>query len=424
MPTLHELADRLWRGEDRTTIREHHPFAPLNQIEEITRDVAFYKSFSNIAAVTTEAGLVLIDTGSYHPVAHQRSFDKVRSWTSQPLHTAIYTHGHVDHAYGLPPFLRESKERGWTQPSIIGHDAVPARMKRYILTEGYNAVINNRQFQTTLPWPTEPDYPTLTYHDRLQLNIGGKPFDLFHAKGETDDHTWVFLPEERVLYTGDLFIWAAPNAGNPQKVQRYCIEWAQALRAMAALEPNVLLPGHGLLIAGTERVREALLDTAGYLESLHTQTLALMNQGATLDDILHCVKPPAHLIDKPYLQPIYDEPEFIVRNIYRCYGGWYNGVPSELKPAPRREQANEIALLAGGVAKLLERAAQQQATGNLQLACHLLDWAVEAVPDDLAAHRLRAEVYEQRAGIEPSTMSKGIFAAAARDSRAKLLPEN
>ena len=49
----------------------------------------------------------------------------------------------------------------------------------------------------------------------------------------------------RLLCVGDMFIWVVPNAGNPQKVQRYPLEWARALRAMAALDAEVMLPGHG-----------------------------------------------------------------------------------------------------------------------------------------------------------------------------------
>jgi alkyl sulfatase BDS1-like metallo-beta-lactamase superfamily hydrolase len=290
-------------------------------------------------------------------------------------------------------------------------------MQRYIATSGYNGIINSRQFGQQISWPTDPLPPTLAYSERLDVRVGEHELRLVHARGETDDHTWVFLPRNRVLCTGDLFIWAAPNAGNPQKVQRFAIEWATALRQMAALEPEILLPGHGLPVMGAARVREALLDTALYLESLYEQTRAAMNQGATLYEILEHVRPPAELAAKPYLKPVYDEPDFIVRNVYRCLGGWYSGVPSELKPAPRREQAREIASLAGGVGRLLARARECAAGGDLTMACHLVDWAVEAEPESAEVRELRAEVYERRAFAEPSTMSKGIFGAAARDSR-------
>jgi hypothetical protein len=45
--------------------------------------------------------------------------------------------------------------------------------------------------------------------------------ELNHCRGETDDATWTWIAERGLLATGDLFIWAVPNSGNPQKVQRW-----------------------------------------------------------------------------------------------------------------------------------------------------------------------------------------------------------
>ncbi len=416
---LHKLSDQLWSGEVSTTDPNHHPFVGQAELAEVSESVAFYKHFVNMSALRTEEGLVLIDTGPFNPGVQQAMYEAIRNWSDDRVHTAIYSHGHVDHAYGLPPYLREAEEKGWRRPEIIGHTHVRPRMARYIETEGYNSIINSRQFGLQLSWPTDPVYPTTEYEDQLRLQVGGKEIRLFHARGETDDHTWVFLPEEGVLCTGDLFIWAVPNAGNPQKVQRYCIDWSRALRKMAALEPRVLLPGHGLLIEGESRVRAALIDTAEYLESIYHQTLALLNTGATVDQIIHSVRPPAQLAERPYLQPVYDEPEFIVRNIYRCLGGWYDGIPSELKPAPRQEQSRAIQALAGGTEALLQRARKLEEEGNLRLACHLVDWAAEADPESREVWQLRAEIYERRTAAESSTMSRGIFGDAARQSRAQ-----
>jgi alkyl sulfatase BDS1-like metallo-beta-lactamase superfamily hydrolase len=141
-----------------------------------------------------------------------------------------------------------------------------------------------------------------------------------------------------------------------------------------------------------------------------------MNEGATIYEILEQVRPPAELAAKPYLKPVYDEPDFIVRNVYRCLGGWYSGVPSELKPSPRPQQAREIASLAGGVSRLLARAQECAEAGDLAMACHLVDWAADAEPGSAEVHELRAQVYGRRAFAEPSTMSRGIFGAAARES--------
>jgi glyoxylase-like metal-dependent hydrolase (beta-lactamase superfamily II) len=60
----------------------------------------------------------------------------------------------------------------------------------------------------------------------------------------------VYVPSKEILCTGDMFIWCFPNCGNPQKVQRYPVEWAQALREMASKGAKMLLPGHGPPIVG------------------------------------------------------------------------------------------------------------------------------------------------------------------------------
>ena len=88
----------------------------------------------------------------------------------------------------------------------------------------------------------------------MTFRSGDLTFELHHARGETDDATWTWIPETKILAPGDLFIWAAPNAGNPQKVQRYAGEWAAALREMAALGAETMIPGHGLPIFGADRV--------------------------------------------------------------------------------------------------------------------------------------------------------------------------
>jgi alkyl sulfatase BDS1-like metallo-beta-lactamase superfamily hydrolase len=222
-----------------------------------------------------------------------------------------------------------------------------------------------------------------------------------------------------VLCCGDLFIWASPNAGNPQKVQRYPREWAIAAREMAALGAEVMLPGHGVPVVGADRVTQALTDVADLLDHLHDETVAMMNAGARLDEIVHAVQAPAHLLEKPYLRPIYDEPEFVVRNVWRLYGGWWDGNPATLKPAPEAALAGELAALAGGAGVLAERAQALAAAGDLRLAGHLAELAALAEPGDAAIHAARAEVFAARAEAEASTMSKGVFGWAARESEAR-----
>ena len=121
-------------------------------------------------------------------------------------------------------------------------------------------------------------------------------------------------------------------------------------------------------------------------------------------------------MDKPYLQPVYDEPEFVIHNIWRLYGGWYDGNPANLKPAADAVLAAEMATLAGGAKALAARASSLVGEGDLRLACHLAEMAGLAAPDDIEVHGIRAEVYAARRKSEASLMSKGIYGFAERQS--------
>ena len=410
------LADQLWRGDLDTS--QVHPFAHHDALAEPADRTGFVASFANVSALRTDGGLVLVDTGS--SLLSGPAHDTLRRWTVDPASTVVFTHGHIDHCFGVDRYDADNAACGSAPCTVVAHEAVPARFDRYRATLGYNTLINRRQFAMLgdqFTWPSDYRYPDRTYRRRLDLDVGGERFELHHARGETDDHTWVWVPSRRVLCSGDLFIWASPNCGNPQKVQRYPKDWAAALRTMAALDAEVLLPGHGLPIVGADRVREALTDTARLLEHLHDATLEMMNAGATLDDILHTVRAPAELLERPYLRPVYDEPEFVIHNVWRLYGGWYDGNPARLKPAADAAVAAEVASLAGGAARLAARARELAEAGDLRLAGQVAQWAVDAAPDDPAVHRARAEVYELRVADATSTMAKGVFGWTARSSR-------
>jgi alkyl sulfatase BDS1-like metallo-beta-lactamase superfamily hydrolase len=414
-PTILELADRMWAGE-ADLVHEHHPVQYRHpQAEEIAEGLQVYIGIASANTVDTGDGLVMLDTG--HQLDIGPLYDGVRAWRpASPLAGAVYSHHHVDHVFGTKLFEEEAARNGWARPTVYAHEELPHHFDRYLKTRGWNSAINRRQFAIHLPqfqWPDWYRYPDVTYRDQLTFTRGELTFELRHARGETDDATWTWCPEKKLLHPGDLFIWAVPNAGNPQKVQRYVSDWAVALREMAALGPEIMLAGHGLPIVGRDRIVAALTDTADLLQSLEDQTLALMNQGVTLDQVLHEVEVPSHLLDKPYLQPVYDHPQFIVRNVWRRYGGWWDGEPDNLLPAPRAEQAREWVSLAGGVDAVLARATELESSGDLRLACHLVEMAVLAEPSSDAVHALRGEIYSARSGTQVSSMARNILNHAA-----------
>jgi alkyl sulfatase BDS1-like metallo-beta-lactamase superfamily hydrolase len=171
-----------------------------------------------------------------------------------------------------------------------------------------------------------------------------------------------------------------------------------------------------LPIAGKERIARVLDEIATALEYLVASTVEMMNAGETLNTIIHSVKIPDATLGKPYLRPLYDEPEFVVRNIWRQFGGWWDGSPSHLKPARNEDLAAEIASLVGSAEVLIRRAEELARAGDLRLACHLCDLAGYAAPDDASIHLIRADIYEMRRKSESSLMAKGIYKAASKES--------
>ena len=417
--------------DGQTSTAEVGPMNRINfELSEIANHIAVVEAFSHCVLFETDAGLLAFDTSGVQ--GGERVVAAIRAWRTDPFHSLVYTHGHLDHVGGGGAFMKDAEDRGYARPRVVGHENVPQRFDRYKFTDGYNMIINQRQFgqfsrhgyeiqdgNSFLPQGVAR--PDLTYRESLNLDIGGMAVQLNHAKGETNDHTWAWIPQHKAICAGDFFIWCFPNAGNPQKVQRYPVEWAIAMRDMAEQGAELFLPAHGLPIQGQQRIKDVLTEVADSLEFLVRETVDRMNQGTRLDEIVHEVKLDPAILEKPYLQPIYDEPEFVVRNIWRMYGGWYDGNPAHLKPAPETDLARELARLAGGALQLAERG-HSLMDSDPRLACHLAELAVQADPENNDLHEVRAQVYQHRRSLESSLMAKGIFGSAANESRDKLGP--
>ena len=407
------------------------------ELSEIAEGLAMVESFSHVVTWNSGDGLVCFDTS--HVNTGQQVVDSIRSWSTDPFNALVYTHGHVDHVGGSVAFAANAAALNHQAPRVIGHKNVQRRFDRYRYTNDWNVAINARQFGgirgdvNTIMNDLRPPTGAPRLSDFIPRNtldttdvvdtfasmkFGDNEVEFHHGRGETDDHLWSWFPQQKWVATGDFVIWNFPNAGNPQKVQRWPIEWAETLRAIMAKEPELLLPAHGLPIAGKERIARVLDEIASALEYLVATTVEMMNAGETLNTIIHSVKIPEATLGKPYLRPLYDEPEFVVRNIWRLFGGWWDGAPSRLKPALDESLAVELASVAGGADVLMRRATELAATGDLRLACHLADFAGWAAPDDPDLHKMRADIYETRRKSESSLMAKGIFRGAARESEA------
>ena len=227
----------------------------------------------------------MFDTGSF--ATAQMVHDAIRGWSeSSPAHGGL-------HPRARGPRVRRAALRGRGgsragPPLVVAHENVPARFDRYLLTAGYNGAINRRQFRAAgaacrRPTSAIPTRPTAT---TLELEVGGERFELHHAKGETDDHTWTWIPGRARSSA------PATSSSGPRRTpatRRRCSATRASGRTRCARwprsTPRCCCPGHGLPVVGAERVQDGARATrAALLESLVEQTLALMNEGATLDD--------------------------------------------------------------------------------------------------------------------------------------------
>ena len=107
------VADRLWNGELSTST--FHPVDHIGGFVEITDGVGFCPSFANVSAFATDDGLVLVDTGSA-PAGADRARRHPDLVPAPRLNTAVYSHGHIDHVFGVPVWEEEAAARGLGRP--------------------------------------------------------------------------------------------------------------------------------------------------------------------------------------------------------------------------------------------------------------------------------------------------------------------
>ena len=369
-------------------------------------------SFGNTGVLETDDGLILVDVPLI--VRMENTMAMLREITPAPVHSVFLTHGHLDHAMSLEPLFDEAERNGSPPPRVIAQRNLLKRFKKYRELAGYHAYINRIQFaipEGVPAFPLPKRNPDITFDQSISIQAGGLDIHAFHSRGETDDHLWVWVPSKKTVFSGDLIVSSFPNVGNPFKVQRFTMDWAEGLEAIASREPEVLVPGHGDAIIGAEKVREVCLKTSEALRYLHGEVVKRLNDGMWYEDILHDIEVPKEYSEYQFLDPQYGCPGFVIHGILRQYTGWYDGNPSNLFPPKRSEISREIAALAG-TEKLIEHAKALQKEGRDNMALQFVDMALSSDLDKeeiKSLHKLKAQLLSAVGEKETSLISRNIY---------------
>ena len=390
-------------------------------------------SFGNVGVVETNEGLILFDISMKQ--FGQQVFNKLRKVTDKPVKFIIYSHGHFDHAYGFEPFLQEIKQKGWEMPQVIAHINCVERFKKYRMLAEYHNWLNKQQFasiagrQEKVVSPKESLEPTIIIYDHepYTFTLGEYEFEIFHEKGETDDSLVLWFPAKKVLFAGDLMISSYPNVGNPYKVQRYPKNWAIAMEKMLDKKAEYIVPGHGKLIKGAEKVQDVLTITAEAMHFVHDEVVKRMNQGKWFEEIYHEMLEiyPEKFRKHEYLKPIYGCYRFAIHATYRLYHGWYNsGNPTDLFPSKSDDIARELLKL-NSAQNYLDHAKKLVDENKLQLALHFLDIIIKGIDETdviilINSLKLKMKILKQKANDEPSFIAANIINNGALKIKSKL----
>jgi glyoxylase-like metal-dependent hydrolase (beta-lactamase superfamily II) len=213
----------------------------------------------NAVAIVTEQGVVMFDSNGT-PAASAAVLADVRSFTSQPVRYLVSSHWHWDHWYGAETYLdafpdvrmiAHEKTRAmmigpalaFNQPGIEHDlpDYIQSVEQRAATSPQLKELAEIDRFFLEQKKNVRHAFPNVTYSDRLVLTLGAREIDVLHYdRAVTPGDTFLYLPKEKILITGDLLV-------NPISFALSCYPtgWLRTLERMDQLDATVIVPGHG-----------------------------------------------------------------------------------------------------------------------------------------------------------------------------------
>ncbi|MDH3707651.1 MAG: alkyl sulfatase [Acidimicrobiia bacterium] len=374
----------------------------------------------NSLAAVTDAGVVVLDVSGHRHA--KPMLTTLRQHTDAPVHAMVFSHGHLGYNSAVDAWDRHNEGRGDPPARRVAHANLLARNTRYRETQELQARLASMQFPTGLPVETLQrgltiHDPTETFDDHLVLVEGARRVELLWAPSEVDDALAVWLPDDGLLCGGAATPGPSiPNIGTPLRTQRFTVRWADTLDRLDQLGADRLLTEFGPLVEGTDTVHRQLSLTSEALRWLRQEVVDRLNRGMGEGEILADMTYPPELFDHPWMRPVYGDPDYIVRDLYREENGWWDRNPTSLHPVPPAEAAAAVCSAITDPAAVLARAAELAEAGQTQHALHVIDLLALASGDDehvVAARTLKAQLCRTRAGQVPSFVSQSLFHTSA-----------
>ena len=180
-----------------------------------------------------EHGTLAVD-GSNFPDEGQAMADFIQSKGFEP-NRLVLTHGHGDHILGAAPLAGGE---------VFAHTTTPGVIRRQIPGWAENwGVSSNEAARRVIR-------PTVTFQDALWIDLGGKRVRVFSTPGHSEDGVSVYVEEDRVLFAGDTVVTSiVPAIGNGNSEVL-----GASLDRLVHMEIEVLVPGHGDVLQGANRV--------------------------------------------------------------------------------------------------------------------------------------------------------------------------
>jgi alkyl sulfatase BDS1-like metallo-beta-lactamase superfamily hydrolase len=252
----------------------------------------------------------------------------------------------------------------------------------------------------------------------MDVTIAGVKMRLTHSPSETPDHATIFLPDQRVLITGDMIqVPAFPNIHTLRGASfRDPRAWVDSIDRARELHADYMVPSHGQPVSDAAKVEEVMRNYRDGIQFVHDQAIRYMNKGMTPDELVAAVKLPPHLAAyAPYLREFYGTVSHSVREIYVGYLGWFQGDPVALDPIPPAESARRYIALMGGRDRVLTEARSALDTGDPQWAAELSTHLIRANLQDHDARAVKAAAFRKLGLASMNTNWRNWYLVAAHE---------